>query len=206
MPLDLSSIAKLEKNRLESDGAFVILLEIVVDEDTVIRVCRNTEDIAWDGKVWTAFPFNLDAPKTSGYGELPRFSVHVSNIQRAVEAYLEKADGGVGSTVRLVVVLVKKDGSVMEEPFLNEEFGVQSTAFDAEWISFTLSGATNLTGRLPVRRFLKNTCPFVYKGPECRASSAFASCDKSFQACRLRDNSLRFGGEPGIPQGGIYGA
>jgi phage-related protein len=89
---------------------------------------------------------------------------------------------------------------------MEEEYLVQSTSYDEKWVTFTLSGGTNMFRRIPERRFLKNFCPFPYKGPECRATSSLPTCDKSLKECQARNNALRFGGEPGIPMGGLYNA
>ncbi len=202
--LTLSQAAILEKNKLESDGAWITLLEINIRPGLIIRLCRNTDDIVWNGDTWTAFPFQLDAPKQSGSGELPRFAVRVSNITRAVEGYLEQEGGGVGATVRMLVVMSNHLNLTAAE--LDEEFSVQSTSYDQDWVTFTLSGATNLFRRVPERRFLKNFCHFQYKGAECRASSGLPTCDKSLSACKARNNAVRFGGEPAIPLGGLYDA
>ena len=200
--LNLSAVAKMEKNRLVSDGAWILLLEITVLPDTIFRLCRNTEDIQWNGETWTAFPLELDAPKQSGTGELPRFSVRVSNVTRTVEGYLEQAGGGVGATVRMMVVM--SNHLELTTPELDEEFSVQSTSYDQDWVTFNLSGSVNLFRRIPQRRFMKNFCPFQYKGPECKCTSGLPTCDKSLNACKERGNSRRFGGEPAIPQGGLY--
>lgn len=200
--LDLSSAAIIEKNKLSSDGAWIILAEIYVGPGVILRLCRNTDDIEWNGETWVAFPFELEAPRQSGSGEVPNFTVKVSNVTRTVEGYVEQAGGGVGATVRLMVVM--SNHLDITTPELDEEFSVQSTSYDEQWVTFTLTGAVNLFRRVPQRRFLKNFCPFQYKGPECKAVSALPDCNKSFSACKERNNERRFGGEPAIPQGGLY--
>jgi len=37
-------------------------------------------------------------------------------------------------------------------------------------------------------------CAFIYKGPECQATSGLTACDHSFPACVARGNQARFGG------------
>ncbi|MDR1471368.1 MAG: phage BR0599 family protein [Synergistaceae bacterium] len=202
--LNLSEIAKFEKNRIFSDTAWIMLLEISIKPGIVLRLCSDSEDIVWNGETWVAFPFDMDSPVQNSDGELPRFAVRVSNVTRTVEGYLEQSGGGVGATVRMMVVM----SSHLDEttPVADEEFTVYSTSYDQDWVTFTLSGAVNLLRRIPARRFLKNFCPFQYKGPECMAVSDLTTCDKSLKACRARGNARRFGGEPGIPMGGLYDA
>ena len=202
--LNLSNIARLEKNKINSDTAWIILLEITVTPDIVFRICSNSENIEWNGETWAAFPFDMDAPRQSTSGELPRFTLRVSNVTRAIEGYLEQQGGGIESKVRIMVVM----SSHLEEtqPVFDEEFYVHNTSYDQHWVTFTLSGAVKLSRRVPERRFLKNWCPFQYKGLECCAKSPLATCDKSLIACQERGNAIRFGGEPAIPIGGLYNA
>ena len=206
--LTLSQAAVIEKNKIESSNVWLILLEITIpatqtgELPTVLRLVRNTENIVWGGYLWTAFPFELDPPKQSGNGELPNFTVRVSNVTRTIEGYLEQAGGGIGSNVRMMVVLSEHLDIITPE--LDEQFSVQSVSYDENWVGFVLTGAVNLFRRVPLRRFLKNFCPFQYKGAECKATSTYPTCNKSLADCRERNNQERFGGEPAIPQGGIY--
>ncbi|MDR1977215.1 MAG: DUF1833 family protein [Synergistaceae bacterium] len=202
--LNLSNIAKLEKNKLVADTAWIVLLEITINPGVILRLCHNTDDIVWNGETWIAFPFELEPPVQTASGELPRFAVRVSNVGRTVEGYLEQAGGGVGAAVRMMVVMSSHLDQIT--PVDSLEFSVQSTSYDQAWVTFTLSGAINLSRRVPERRFLKNFCPFRYKGPECRATSSLTTCDKSLNACQARGNAERFGGEPAIPMGGLYNA
>jgi lambda family phage minor tail protein L len=202
--LNLSGIAKLEKNKLVSDGALITLLEITIKAGSILRLAKNTDDIEWNGETWVAFSFEMDPSKQNANGELPRYSVQVSNVSRALEGYLEQAGGLVGGTVRFMVVM--SNHLDQTTPLLDEEFSIQSTSYDAEWVTFNLSGSTNMFRRIPERRFLKNFCPFQYRGPECLAVSSLPACDKSLKACQARGNAVRFGGEPGIPVGGLYNA
>ena len=135
--LTLSQAAIIEKNKIASDNAWLILLEITIPPTAtgvpiVLRLVRNTEDITWNRLLWTAFPFELDPPKQSGNGELPNFTVRVSNITRTVEGYLEQAGGGIGAQVRMMVVL----SAHLEQttPELDEEFSVQSVSYDENWV------------------------------------------------------------------------
>ena len=206
--LTLSEAAILEKNKIESNNAFLILLEITIPVENevplVLRLVRNTEAIMWNGQTWTAFPFEIEPPRQSSNGEMPNFTIKVSNVTRTIEGYLEQAGGGIGADVRILVVM--SEHLDLTTPELEEFFSVQSVSYDEKFVSFVLTGAVRLFKRIPFRRYLKNFCPFQYKGAECKCTSGYTTCNKSLADCRLRGNSERFGGEPGIPQGGMYSA
>ena len=51
---------------------------------------------------------------------------------------------------------------------------------------------------------MKDYCPFKFKGIECGYKGAASKCNKTLKRCRELGNNERFGGEPSIPQGGLY--
>ena len=199
--LPLSAAAILEKNALANTGAWIILLEVVIGAST-LRFCYNNEDITWNGQSWIAFPFDIENVGEDSQGEFPAVQVRVGNVTRAVQYYVEQAGGAVGASVTLRIV--HSEHLDQTTPEIEETFAVTKTVCDPLYVSFTLGGAYPITSRRPTRRFLKNFCPFVYKGTECAATSAAADCDHSLAACKARGNSARFGGEPAIPMGGLY--
>ena len=203
--LRLSNAAILEKNKLSSDGVWLVLSEIQLSQDVVIRVVRNNEDITWNKQVWTAFPFELDEIKET-MKELPEIPVRISNITRTMQKYLEMCNGGVGAAVILRVIHSKHlDISAAE---LEEIFTVLSTTTDLNWVTFKLGSETPTMLRFPGRRILKDYCPFPYGSIECavadKIKEQYPSCNKTLGDCRKRNNSARFGGEPSIPQEGLY--
>ena len=65
--LEFSKIATLEKNKLSTDAPFPMLFDInhaQLAED--IRLVRNTDDIKWAGKTWTAFPIDIEDSEEDG--------------------------------------------------------------------------------------------------------------------------------------------
>ena len=47
MALDISALAKIEKNKLATTSLWAVLMKITLPDTTVIRVCSNNEDIIW---------------------------------------------------------------------------------------------------------------------------------------------------------------
>ncbi len=281
MALNLSKVAKLEKNKIAGDGAWLILLEITLktaeDEDLTLRVVRNNEDIEWNGQIWVGFPFDLDEVVEDSGGELPQIGLRVSNITRAVQHYVEEAGGGVGASVRLLVIhssnCNKPGDTDANQPEVDETFTVRSVKCDLNWVHFTLSGDFPTVRRIPETRYMKDFCPFPFRGVECGYAPMEAAiridehsfiisgnwtikypaeqrillmadsgtrrcvvkdseyqeesgwtlirinekitvpddlrqvslwCNKTLDNCRDLGNAIRFGGEPGIPEGGTY--
>ena len=173
MPLKLSDVAKVEKNKIDSDGVWLVLLEIILrlpdGEKLALKVVRNNEDIVWNGETWIAFPFDLDDVSEDAMGEIPQLTVKVSNVTGTVQRYVEEANGAVGATVKLYVVHSHNldEGSAEIE----EAFTVRAVKCDSYWVHFTLSGDYPTLRRIPETRYLKDFCPFKFKGLECGYTS-----------------------------------
>lgn len=205
----LSAAAILEKNKIAGEGAWLILLEILIGEIT-LRLVRNTEDIDWNGETWTAFPFELD-DLTEDRQEMPQLKIRVGNVSRVVQGYVERApNGGAGSTVILRVVL----SNHLDQPAeIEETFDVTHIQCDAQWVHITL-GISQVNDRFPNDRNMKDFCRFLtttgYGGIECGVSAAtkaqHPTCNGTLADCRERGNSVRFGGEPTLPTNKYYGS
>jgi len=205
MPQPLSLAATLEKNKLAAAGAWITLLDITLPDATHIRVCDNDSDVTWPtvgGETWAAFPFQLDALTYSGRGELPTLVCRVSNVTRAIQGYLEQASGGIGSTVRLLIVHSEHLDLAAAE--IDETFDVTAAVADVHWVTFTLGAPNPLLTRFPRHTFSRDHCRWIYKSSECGYGGSLATCNRNLSDCRAHNNSLRFGGFPGIPGGSLY--
>lgn len=199
--LALTAVAKREKNELKTGSAFIILLDIVLKDD-IIRICYNTEDIEWNGHLYQAFPFELGEVTETTDGSDPNVELAVSNENRALQSAVEESNGGVGLSVILRVVNTKNLES--SEAELMEMYSVKKAKTTEKVINFTLGCEYSSRTRRPMNRFMKNNCPFKYKGIRCGYNGAMPECDHSLTDCRAHDNSVRFGGFPGIDQKGVY--
>jgi len=205
MPSTLSLAAYIEKAKLAGDGAWIVLAEITLPDSTVLRVCRNTVNVTWPssgGDEYAAFPFDLEEINDQSKSEVPRVALRVSNVSRVVQAYLDAADGGVGSVV--VLRVVHSEHLDETDPEFEATFRCTDCQADAQWATFYIGAASPWTTRFPRNRLLKDYCRWRFKSTECGYSGGESTCDKTMTQCRLRSNSHRYGGFPGVGQGGVY--
>lgn len=203
--LSLSVAGMLEKSLLSSEGVWLLLLEVAIPgAEEPLRLVRNNEDISWAGHTWTAFNFKLGEITEDNKGKPPSVPLQVSNVTQDFQAYVEEHNGLTGTTVTLRVVHSEHLNNTAPE--LEEVFNVQSTTCDSKWITFYLGSERSILVRFPFRRVLKNFCAWrdYYKGIECGYAGPMAECDGTLQSCRDRGNARRYGGEPIIPEGGLY--
>ncbi len=198
----LTTAALTEINKLATDSACLILLEIGLDP--IIRLVGNNEDVTWNSATWQAFPFELSTVGESGKGEIAAVVVRVSNITGEIQQRLEAADGAHGTTVTIRVINTTASGADTCE--LELTFILDRSDYDESWISFHLTGANCLTRRTPRHRYLKNFCRFQdrYGGIECGISAAtkitYPACNGTQANCIERGNAARFGGFPWMPE------
>jgi phage-related protein len=192
----------LEKNKIASGSAWLVLAEITFLDSTIVRLVRNTEDITFESNVYTAFPFEID---TMSFDKdvIPSVVLKVSNITRLLQAYLESSGGGVGATVRLIVVNSVDYTADLSD--LELTFKITAVSSDATWVSFTLGIPSPLNKRFPLYRYMANHCNWAgnFKGAECQYADVETICTGTLARCRELNNSIHFGGFIGLGKGGI---
>ena len=214
--MTLSAGAYIEKNRLSSTSAWLILLKVTMPDTTVIRLVANSENVTWPvtaGDVYTKFPFELDEIGDTSKGEVPSVSLKVSNVARILEPYLEDQDGLIDSEVIIYIVNsinVTTDalgvGVNNDNPEIELNYDIINSSTDAMWVNFTLGSMNPWNRRFPRNKVYKNICRFNdFKGARCKYAGIETTCDRSLYTCRnTMDNSENFGGFPGVGSKGVY--
>ena len=211
MSLPLSAIAIEEKNKLASDSVFLVALEIIVPGIVdPIRLVRDSSDLAWNSYTWLAFPFEIEEIGDQSKGEVPQVVVKVSNVSQAIELFISDYDAYVkanGFSPLGVYIYVINTKAVTANPNCDPEvehyFELTAPSVDTKWVTFTLGASNPFMRRFPANRTLKNNCRYrEFKGSRCGYIGVGTTCNRTLVQCRLYSNSARFGGFPGIGQGG----
>jgi len=166
-------------------------------------------------------PYRLGDLLQSNNGTSAGTVVQISNNSIKVDT---AALSGISSGEKLYILNSAYDPYA----YLDHKFIItKMISYDETRIVFNLSErTTQINKELPRRKFYKNTCPWKYKGIECKyptggsgtiantypavsangmftinnattTDPALDSCSKSITACRLRNNIQNFGGFPG---------
>jgi phage-related protein len=196
---DSDNVLSLNADIMDAEEAFEL-------SSAVLRLCGNTENITWPtagGNLWTAFPFDIGVVQNDAKGTVPSLVCKVGNASRAIEAYLQQSSGGVGSSVR--VMLVHSEHLDLAAPEVQYSFTVTDSSSDNLWAYFTLGALNPWNRRFPRSRVLKRFCRYkVFKGDRCGYAGAETECDRTLARCRVLLNSSRFGGAPGVGSRGLY--
>lgn len=193
--LQFSKIATLEKNKLSTDAPFLLLFDISHEQLAEnIRLVRNTEDVTWAGKTWTAFPVDIEDYSEDGKS-LPALNMKIAAGQGLITTYLQKYGGLTDARVRIYIVHAKCLD--VDKPEMELEFQITETTYDEQWITFTLGASPELANRFPAWKYLTDFCQFVCGDIRC-GYAGDKTCKNNLASCLIPE---RFGGEPGIQTG-----
>lgn len=196
MPLNLPAVLVIEKNQIASANPWLVMLEATLPDATKLYLVHNTEDITFNSQVYTAFPFQIEIPKIGSKGELPLWTLRVSNVSRLLMGYFEQQKGLIKSEVIIRFV----NAGYLSENYTDLEtiMEVLSSKADADWLTFSLGMPSPLRRRFPIYRYIAGHCSWDFKGIECAYSGAVTTCEKTLNYCKTINNSRRFGGKPGM--------
>lgn len=202
----LSVATIIEKNRLHSNVAFVIGLEIdVIDPLTqdlmeVMRLVRNDEDLPYQGHTYVAANFDIEVRAAAG--ETPAINLNAIDYSRAIQAKMQEFGGGVGFEVRVMVI---NTGNLEQPPEAVETFKVIKASVKDYVVTFTLGAENPLTLRFPRRLQFRDRCGWRYRSNECGYTGALPTCDYTLQGdngCAIHGMTANFGGFPGLVRPG----
>lgn len=164
------------------------------------------------GNTYSAFPVKIELPNETSKGEIPSITLQVSNVTRVLQGHLEVLNGGVGTTVKLIII----NTAHLDENYaeLTMNFEVLSATCNSLWVSLKCGASNPLRRRFPVDKFFANHCNHQFNSPAVRASGSGLGaecaytgsdtvCNRNLDACIAKDNAGRFGGFPGLEPGGL---
>lgn len=194
--MNWSAVATIEKNKLANDKPFLLLIKVdIPNVDEPVYIARNTEDVTWNGHVFTRYPVEVDDTTEDGK-ESSQINLKLSNAGGYLQIYAQKYTGFVDSTVTLYVVYAGDLDN--PEPEFSVTLTCTASSYTEEWCTFTLSSDKDFSWRFPPYRYLQDYCKWRFKSVRCGYAGSESACDGTLATCRIPE---RFGGEPGIDSG-----
>ncbi len=161
--------------------------------------CITQRDITFQGNKYIAFPFKL-ADVNHNSTDLPNVKLSVSNVTKDYQRLRREDNQGFTGANVIVRVINTNIPNVCE---VEEHFVITGSVANAEWMEFTLGTDFSFTS-VSLGPHHERLCPLSSKGVQCGYKGNESECNKTLSRCRALGNSVRFGGEPTIPQGGLY--
>lgn len=201
MSRHLSVATVIEKNKIASDKAFIVLLEIDISDDTgtfveTLRLARNSENYVYRGEAYQATNFTFDL-KLDSESE-PSLDVQADDPSGFIRQRMDIYGGGLGFECRLIIV---NTGNPDQAPEIEEEFEVVGASTEGYTVSFSLGVTSALSERFPKRIQMRDQCPFIFKGELCRYAGSATSCSYTYDGengCKAKGNQVNFGGFRGL--------
>ncbi len=202
MSRHLSVATVIDKNRLKSEAAYIVLLQIHVinpinlNLEEILYVCANDENLTYQEQLYTAtnFTFSMKVER----GSMPEMTLEYRDFSRDLQARMQAYGGGVGFKVVLICV---NTSNLEQPPEMEEVFTVLDASAKNYLVSFTLGAANPLSRRFPFGVQYRDRCSWTYRGNECGYAGSLATCDYTLQGpngCAAHGNTEKFGGFPGI--------
>lgn len=171
--MTLPNVLKLAKNEIASVYPWLFLLDVVTPDGRLYYLVHNNEDVVFQGRTYTRFPFQLELPEINSEGAVPSWNIKVINTARTLEKSLQETKGMTDSVITLRVV----NAGYLEEDHvdLETEIKVLEAFSDAFWITWRCGGRNLFRDLWPMHRYLANYCTQKFKWHECYYNDPTAS-------------------------------
>lgn len=204
----LTVASVIDKNKITSDTAWVILLDIyVTDPNTrgvieTLRIARNNENVIFgtdelgDPIVYQAG--NFDVKMDQQKGQAPSVSITAHDQTRFIESRMEAMAGGVLSEVQMTIVNTSR---ISAPPEMQERFQVTNASAKDSVVTFQLGSENPLGVQFPKHRQWQDRCSWRFRGYGCGYTGAAAVCDYSKDGpngCAAKSNTINFRALPGL--------
>jgi lambda family phage minor tail protein L len=183
----------------------------------------NRDPIVFQGLTYQPWPMEVTGYEFNGQGTIPNPQFAISNIGGIISATALQFEDLVGAKVTRIRTFAKfLDGQPGADPTQQLPPDIyyvnRKVSENQQVVTFELTTAFDTTGlQLPSRQILQNSCPWLYKGPECTwvpvagkyfdifdASQSLPGGDQCGK--RLTSCKLRFGATATLPYGAFPGS
>lgn len=167
---NLPSNLFIEKNKTDTNSAWVILLVVTLNDGTIFRLCNNNESVDYDGNTYIPCPFELDVMKSGLKGEVPQVTLRIGNAarddaQRFMASYMESTSGFIDTVIDIIILNTENKTESYTE--LTWTYDVIQSSINNYWIEFTLGAPNPLRKKFPNYYFYALACNWMYKEDEC---------------------------------------
>lgn len=197
MPLDISSNAILEKNKLNQTGVWLLLVKFTYQTETPVCICLNNEEVSWNGDTWYPAIFSLSGITETKEGDVPSIPLTIVDFNGILIPILEEYDGAIDADVDIYVVHSDYLDNLVPEVHVDAKV-ISTSIAGNNTITFSLGGNNLANKRCPNNRYLKSACRFDFKGTLCGYTGTETDCDRTFARCTELGNQTRYGAMIGV--------
>lgn len=191
----------IDKNKIASDEAFVILIDAYIKDEAgndviTLSFCQNSEQIVYQGTTYqpASFTFNVSLETN----QEPSVKLSANDYTRTLSQYIEQYSGLVNSNVQVTIV---NTASIDLPPEIQETFKVIGAKVNEYVAELELGTESSVAKRFPQYRQFRDRCAWKYKGNRCGYTGSLPTCDYTLlgiNGCQVHNNAARFGGFPSL--------
>lgn len=208
MPVSLSVGSAIEKNKIASNNAYLIFIDVdIVDPTTLLTVetlhmVRDSQGQTFNENFYGPTPFEIELKQDQG--SQPTINLRIKDYSRAIQARMQAYGGGVGFKVTVSIA----HSDVLDQPAdvvqYFEVIGASCAAYEVNWI---LGTSVMTMQTFPRRTQTRDYCQWRFKDPDtCAYAGTALTCDLTLNGnngCAVKHNSVNFGGFPGLNASGV---
>lgn len=171
--MSLPNVLKYAKNEIASIYPWLFLLDVQVPDGRSYYLVHNNENITFQGRTYTRFPFQLELPEVNSEGAVPSWNIKVVNSARTLEKTLQETKG---MTDAVILMRIVNAGYLAENHVdLETEIKVLEAFSDDTWITWRCGGRNLYRDIWPLYRYIANYCPWKFRWHECYYNDPSAS-------------------------------
>ena len=148
----------------ETSGVVTALLEIthgVSGYDNPLRICNNTQNLTFDGNVYTAFPFKFDPPDQKTDGSIANARLTICAVDQQIAGILRQTE--TPPTVRAIATFwLDETGSVQFEEIASWPLTLRNVSGDSMTIQGELVYEDRLDNQVPAGEFRPSHFPGLF--------------------------------------------
>jgi hypothetical protein len=207
MARHLSIGTVVEKNKIQSEDTFIILIDATIKDDygayvSTLSFCKNSENIIYgvdkDGNPVNYQAANFDIDLNTELNSEPTIKLSAQDQTRTLAQYIEAYGGLIGSDLTMTVV---NSGALDGPPEIQETFKIIASNVNEYVVEFDLGTESAVNKRFPLYRQFRDRCAWPYKGRRCGYTGQLATCDYTLEGsngCIAHANVARFGAFPSL--------
>lgn len=185
-----------ELNKVAENVSFITYL-LSLDTNPPVNIVKADVSVYYDNKIFESKGIDFGAFESSISSQVDKLSVDIDNVDLVMSALIMGSEIR-GKSATLKLVALDTNMVVIGESLLFSGI-IDSAKANKRTASFELLNHMILWKKKIPRRTSSVTCPWSFKDPDtCRYVGAFTTCDKSWDNCTQRSNTINFGGHPYI--------
>lgn len=182
---------------------YIVLFEIQISDTRTDYYAASDKDFIFEGKTYKAYSISYAFISENSKNEIDSIQISVSNVTREAQALVMNNEIR-GKRVKITNVILNSDATDANKT-IGDTYYIDSFEVNEQVVTFNLTTKFDVLGvQLPGRTYTRETCRWTFKGIDCKYAGSATECNKRFARCSELNNTVNFGGFPGIPPKKIY--